>query len=312
MTKMAKEELSVIELFEIFPDDATARQWFEQTRWKDGRFCPHCKSENTEAVKSQKPQPYRCLDCRKYFSVTTGTVMQSSKIGAQKWAIAIYLLTAQPKGISSVQLSRHLGVTQKTAWAMAQKIREGYNVGQIKLDGTVEVDEAYIGGKEKNKHAKKKQHAGRGGIGKAAVVGAKERSSNKVYAIVVESTDADTLTRFILDTVEPKSVVYTDESRSYSRVKKHYYHDTVQHGKGEYVNYDAHTNGIESAWACFKRQYHGTHHYMSPKHLHRYLNEFTGRANSRDFDTIDQMAIMFRRMCGKTLKYSDLTASAGD
>ncbi|MDE0634067.1 MAG: IS1595 family transposase [Caldilineaceae bacterium] len=302
--KVKKEGLSIIQLFQIFPNDDAALEWFEGTRWKQGRFCPHCKGTDTYEVASKKPQPYRCPDCEKYFSVTTGTVMQSSKVPLQKWAIAIYLLATQPKGISSVQLAKHLGVTQKTAWAMAQKIREGWNVGQIRLGGTIEVDETYIGGKEKNKHSKK-NHAGRGSVGKIPVVGAKQRDG-KVYAEPVASTDAGTLTQFILDTVEDKSVVYTDERKSYSRVRKHFYHDTVSHGRGEYVNVDTHTNGIESFWACLKRGYHGTYHYMSPQHLHRYVNEFTGRVNVRDFDTIDQMALMFKRMCGKTLKYYEL------
>ena len=153
--------------------------------------------------------------------------MQSSKVPLQKWAIAIYLLTTQPKGISSVQLAKHLGVTQKTAWTMAPKIREGWNVGKIMLDGTIEVDETYIGRKEKNKHAKKKLHSGRGSVGKTPVVGAKQRVGS-VYAEPVASTDADTLTQFILDTVEDKSIVYTEQvevvipSRRYRKQPRDY------------------------------------------------------------------------------------------
>lgn len=151
-----REGLSVIDLFKMFPDNASARKWMEDLRWpNDERHCPVCGSLKTKTVPNEKPMPYHCGDCRKYFSVKTGTVMQSSKIGLQKWVIAIYLMSINLKGVSSMKLHRDLGVTQKTAWFMAQKIRQGWLGGQDddKMDGVVEVDETYIGGKSKNMSA---------------------------------------------------------------------------------------------------------------------------------------------------------------
>lgn len=300
--------MNLFELFEMFPDDRAARQWLEDVRWPDGeRDCPFCASSRISVVKSEKPQPYRCKDCRRYFNVKIGMVMEGSKIPLRKWCIAIYLLSSARKGMSSIALHKALGITQKSAWYMAQRIREGWDEGQVELDGTVEVDEVYIGGKEKNKHANKKLYSGRGAVGKIPVLGAKERRSNNVYAVPVHAANSKTMTGFILDTVAPKSVVYTDEHKGYSQVGKHFYHDTVKHSKGQYVDVDTHTNGIESFWAVLKRGNYGVYHYMSPKHLHRYCNEFTGRQNAKDADQIVQMALVVRGMIGKKLPYAELT-----
>lgn len=149
-----REGISVIQLFQMFPDEASARKWFERIRWVDGaRHCPHCGSLKTTAVVKEKPMPYHCRECREYFSVKTGTVMHSSKVSLQKWVVAIYLLSTNLKGVSSMKLHRDLGVTQKTAWMLAQKIRQGWLDGTDQLDGEVEVDETYIGGLESNKTA---------------------------------------------------------------------------------------------------------------------------------------------------------------
>ncbi len=305
--KPFRKGLSLVEIVRMFPDDTIAERWFVETRWPTGVHCPACGSTNVQERPTRKPQPYRCRDCRGDFSVKTGSLMHGSKLGFQVWAIAIYLLATNLKSVSSMKLHRDLGITQKSAWYLAQRIRETWRDNSDLFSGPVEVDETYIGGKRKNMpKAKRAALTGRGAVGKAIVVGTRDRETNKIAACTVEANDGPTLKGFIGAHTAPGAKVFTDEASAYQGMP--FDHEAVNHSAGEYVRGMAHTNGMESFWAMLKRAYQGTFHHFSEKHLDRYVGEFAGRHNDREADTIGMMGHMARRMEGKRLAYRDLIA----
>ena len=236
--------------------------------------------------------------------------MHRSRLGLQAWVIALYILAISLKGASSLRLHRDLAITQKSAWFLAHRLRAAFAHSAAVMPGTVfagpvEVDETFIGGKRKNMHAvKRKQLTGRGGAGKAVLVGVLDRASGQVVALRVQSPDRQTLHAIIGDHAAPGALVYTDDGAAYRRLP--YRHETVNHSAGEYVREQVHVNGIESFWAVLKRGYTGTFHHFSAKHLDRYALEFAGRHNIRDLDTLDQMALLARGLFACRLTYKQL------
>ncbi len=303
--KSHRKGLTLLQVVDMFPDEGTAKTWLAEQRWPEGPHCPYCDSSNVQSNIRHKTMTHRCRDCegKPMFSVKTGTVMEGSKLKYRIWAIGIYLFTTNIKGISSMKLHRELGIGQKSAWFMLHRLRKAYEIEVGPFSGTVEVDETFIGGKEKNKHNNKRSHI-QDPSGKEVVVGMKDRKTNKVIAKPVPARTKEELQGFVSANVSKKAMVYTDDHKSYTGLP--FEHESVNHSVGEYVRKQAHTNGVESFWAMLKRGYYGTYHRISPKHLERYVNEFSGRHNVREQDTIDQMGFLAKGMVGKRLPYKEL------
>ena len=310
--KYFRKGISLVGLISKFPTDEKAEEWFVQTRWNGHIHCPKCGSLNTKEKAhrhNRKLREWRCRDCVKDFTVKTDTILHDSKLGLQKWLIALYLFATNLKGVSSMKLHRDLGITQKHAWHLGHRIRKAMDRRTDPFVGTNEADEAFIGGKERNKHKNKKTNPGGGSKGKTAIIATKNRETNKINATVIPNTKKPAIHKFIEDTVADGSSVYTDELKSYLNMKN-IKHERVHHKSGEYVRYkdleEIHTNGVESFWAMFKRGFYGTYHLMTTKHLDRYIKEFVGRHNTRSMDTLDQMKDMMLGMDGKRLDYATL------
>lgn len=300
---------SLIEAIRYFADEDLCFDFVMGLRWSDGVVtCPRCGHDGTSFLTTRKI--WKCKGCKRQFSLKVGTIFEDSSLGFDKWLPAIWLIANSKNGISSYELGRAIDVTQKTAWFMNHRIRIAMASGTFqKLSGTVETDETYIGGLAKNMHAvdRKRKIHGTGGKDKVAIHGALERGG-AVVAATVETVSAKTLEASVRNWVESGSALYTDQSHFYRGLKWQYDHKSVNHGTGEYVNGDVHTNSIESFWNLYKRAWKGTYTHNAAKNTNRYVAERTFSFNNRELNDLQRMVAVTSCVAGKRLTYAELKA----
>jgi transposase-like protein len=305
---MSKSTISTFQLFAKYPDAECARLYLEGRLWPDGVRCPTCKGG--ERITARKRGFYRCNACQLDFTVRTGTIFERSHVPLHKWIYSMYLLVTARKGISSMQLAKEIGITQKSAWFVLHRLREACGGKLEKLRGMIEIDETFVGGKEINKHEKDKLKAGRGAVGKAPVLGMRERGG-RTLAMPIQDVAIDTVQPLIHANVEVGSTLMTDEHAAYNDLDGLFFRQQrVNHSQGEYKRGMAHTNGIESVWAVLKRGVYGVYHKVSVKHLARYVDEFSFRLNEGNVarHTLQRLDSFVDAVAGKRITYKELIA----
>src|SRR5665213_778036 len=289
-----KQFRNVLELAKEFPDEESARRYFENLRWGNVISCPHCKQSDKKIYVYNNGKLYKCSSCLKQFTVKVGTIFEGSAIPLQKWLFAIYLEISHKKGMSSIKLGKDLGLTQKTAWFMLHRIRYALKHKSLFLDGVVEADERYYGGKEINRHENKKK-GNNGHRDKTMVMGAIERQGNVIAT--VNSNKPPFI--FVLENVKKGASLMTDESNYYRYLKTTYNHQTVTHSVKEYVRGEVHTQNLDNFWSHLKRGINGIQHSVSPKHLDRYVAEYCYKYNTRKLSDCERFVKVMGHLTGR-------------
>jgi transposase-like protein len=307
---------TIHEFNDNFKDEKACYEFFEQLRWNGVPVCPHCGSlkipyKVKARGKFQDIPSYRCAEraCDLPFTVRTKSIFEGSKVELRKWLQAAYEITVCKNGISSVELGNRIGVSQKTAWFINHRLRDMLTETEpTLLRDFAALDETLIGGRNKNKHADKKipHSQGRSSKGKTMVFGARGLRG-QVRTEVVPNAESDTLTPMVEKWVEKGAMVITDEWTSYNSLRKDFFHITVNHSEGQYVNGAFSTNGVENFWSLFKRGISGTHHSVSPQHLKRYCDEFSTRYNEKDRTNIERLQSALGKCSKDRITYRELT-----
>jgi len=298
---------SLYDLTAAFPDEQACLDHIRQIRWRDGEYCPHCGG--TRIYHFSDKRNFKCGDCRQRSSIKVGTIFQDSKLPLRKWFMAIWMISNHPKGIASTTLAKDLKITQKTAWFVLHRIRHAARTRSFNmpLKGTVEIDDTYVGGKAENRHGRK-HGKGKSAYGHTPVIGAVERNGDAVARVVATGIGRPDAQRFIDDAVSPDAdMLVTDAHPAYRAIDGFPQHQIINHHDGEYVRGNVHTQTIESVWALLKRQIIGIHHWVSEKHLQRYVSEMTWRFSRRDMSVTPRMNDLFTAIDGH-LSYKALTA----
>jgi transposase-like protein len=302
---------NLLEAVRYFSDQDVANEFVAKLRWPDGPICPACGCQEYSYLTTRRLWKCKNRECRKQYSVKVGTVFEESRLGLDKWLPAVWLAANSKNGISSHELGRALGVTQKSAWFMLARIRLAMQSEGGIFEGEVEADESYIGGKARNKHKSKKKGQPRGGSSnKTAVLGFRERGTGRVRAEVVPNVEVYSvgIRPRVRDVVKEGSTLYTDESRVYYGMSEHYYHQTVNHAH-TYVEGKVHTNGLENFWSLLKRGLRGTYVSVAPFHLFRYLDERMFTYNMRDLTDLGRFSLVLGAVSGHRLTYAALTGA---
>lgn len=312
-SNLVAEFKTFYQMLEALPTDEACREYLETMLWNGEPVCPHCGSKRNDHYEIKTKGVFKgqrkCKDCRERFTVTIGTMFEGTHVGLRKWFVAIYIFANHKKGVSSIQLGKDLGITQKSAWFMEHRIRHAFNKqSDVKFSGFIQVDETFMGGKNKNRHDDKKvkESQGRSTKDKTPVFGM-VTNGNRVHTVVVPDTKGTTLKPIIENLVKEGSLIVSDEWGAYNGLDKKFAHVVINHKNNEYVRGGFHNNGIENFWSLLKRGVYGVYHQTSAKHLHRYCNEFSYRYNTRRLDDNQRFDISLKNASNK-ITYKELIA----